>query len=130
MRGEIIKKNNRIINISGTVEFRMFISVRTIPLLEFVIIDLEGVPWWTLLSNDVIRFDSIRCCCCCCCVVLSELTSCSTDSIHSILLLALLGIISKRKSDEAKATFLVIVLNEKQVFTSIAITSPTLSRKP
>ena len=48
MRGEIIKRNNRIIYISGMVEFRMFISVRTIPLLEFVTRDLEDVPCWTI----------------------------------------------------------------------------------
>ena len=45
MREEIIKKNNRILYISGMVKFRMFISVRTIPLLEFVTTrDLEDVP--------------------------------------------------------------------------------------
>ena len=40
------------------IEFRMIISVRTSPLLEFVNGELEDVPCWTLLSNDVIRFDA------------------------------------------------------------------------
>ena len=30
------------------VEFHMFISVRTIPLLEFVTRDLEDVPCWPI----------------------------------------------------------------------------------
>ena len=48
MRDEIIKRNNQIIYISGMVEFLMFISVHTIPLLEFVTRDLEDVPCWTI----------------------------------------------------------------------------------
>ena len=36
------------------VEFSMFILVRMSIPLEFVTVDLEGFPWWTLLSYDVI----------------------------------------------------------------------------
>ena len=65
----------------------MFLLVSTSIPLEFVTVELEGVPWWTLLSYDVM--DSIPSYFHCNCnELLSELTSCSTDSIHSILLLA------------------------------------------
>ena len=54
MKGEIIKRNNIII------EFNLFILGSIRPTVEFVTGELEGVRW-TLLSNDVIP--SIRCFC-------------------------------------------------------------------
>ena len=42
------------------IGFFMSISVHTSIPVESVIVELEDIPWWTLLSYDVNRFDSIR----------------------------------------------------------------------
>ena len=86
MRGEILKQNNTK---SKYVVWLMlnsvclYILVSTSP-LEFVNGELEDIPWWTVLPNNMILIST----CIVIVVLLSELTSCSTDSIHSILLLA------------------------------------------
>ena len=64
-------------------ELRIFILVSTSP-LEFVNGELDEIPRWTVLPNNMILIST----CIVIVVLLSELTSCSTDSIHSILLLA------------------------------------------
>ena len=93
------------------IEFNMFILVSTSPLLEHITRDLEDVPWWTFRSlsqlNRRIKTSSFVF------VLLSELTSLEREKEREILIDSIrfdsfdslptyLGIIPKKKSDEAK----------------------------